>query len=95
MLVFLPVHFREIYSYYLIQFKTAGSNKLVIVAPTEGFRGVKDSAYVKSYADSIFWSLNIVDSDDYGLIVNLTDLGNCYDSLHLISILKFRPKILI
>jgi hypothetical protein len=62
----------------LIQFKTAGSNTLVIVAPTEGFRGVKDSAYIKSYADSILWSLNIVDSDEYGLIVNLTDLGNCY-----------------
>jgi hypothetical protein len=61
----------------LIQFKTAGSNKLVILAPKEGFRGVKDSAYIKSYADSILWSLSIVDSDDYGLIVNLTDLGIC------------------
>jgi hypothetical protein len=59
----------------IIFIKAAGSNKLVILAPKEGFRGVKDSAYIKSYADSILWSLNIVDSDDYGLIVNLTHLG--------------------
>jgi hypothetical protein len=65
----------SIISQDIVGFRTSGSRKLILVSPSETFRGLRNSSVGRSYSSSVMWSFDIIARDGYGVVVNMSDFA--------------------